>query len=74
MTKDDRIQKASFYDGAMKPIPARETQVTTKSGAACQQFCFDAAAFNDEMQLVLDVHPQVDDLQLPVDMENVDLP
>ena len=58
----------------MKPIAARDSPVTTKSGATCQQFYFDAAAFNSELQLVLDVHPQIDDIQVPVEMENVNLP
>jgi hypothetical protein len=74
VSKGDHIQKVSFVDGAMKPVPARETQVTTKSGVTCQQFYFDTAPINNELQLVLDVLPQMDDIQLPIDMENVDLP
>ncbi|HPM24991.1 MAG TPA: hypothetical protein PLP66_13875, partial [Phycisphaerae bacterium] len=48
--------------------------VTTRSGVQCQMYYFDAAAFNDEMQLVLEVHPQIEDVLDPVELENVNLP
>jgi hypothetical protein len=74
VSKGDHIQKVSFVDGAMKLVPARESQVTTKGGVVCQQFYFDASPINSELQIVLDVMPQIDDIQVPIDMENVDLP
>jgi len=73
-TKADHLQRATFHDGAMKPIPVRDTPVTTRSGVQCQMYYFDAAAFNDEMQLVLEVHPQIEDVLVPVELENVNLP
>lgn len=74
-TKGENVQGASFVDGTMKPIAAREMPVNKTSGARCQLYYFDnAAAFNDEMQLVLEVHPQIEDIQLPIDLKDVDLP
>jgi hypothetical protein len=73
-TKAAQVQKASFYDGAMRPIPARETPVTTKSGLAAVEYYFDAAPLTDETQLVLEVHPQVEDVQLPIMLDNLNLP
>jgi len=72
--KGEHIQRASFVDGAMKPIAARETTITTKAGDPCPMYYFEGTAFNDEMQLVLEVHPQVDDVRVPVELDNVNLP
>ena len=74
VSKGDHIQSATFYDGAMKRVPAPDNQALTKSGATCLLFTFDAAPINNEWQLVLEVHPQIDEIQLPVVLENVDLP
>ncbi len=73
-TGGEHVQRASFYDGAMRPIPARDSAMTTKSGAPCQMYYFDATPFNNEMQLVLEIHPQVDDVQVPIEINNLDLP
>jgi hypothetical protein len=74
VTKGDNIQRASFYDGAMRPIPARDSPALRKSGELCQLYYFDATPFNDEMQLVLEIHPQIDDVSLPIEMDDVELP
>ena len=73
-TKSENVQGATFADGAMRPVPARETQIAKKSGEPCQLYYFDPSVFNDEMQLVLEVHPKVEDIQLPVEMKDVELP
>jgi hypothetical protein len=70
----DRVQGVSFFDGWMRPMPARETSTTKTTGEGCQLYYFDAPTFNDEMQFVLEVHPQIEELQVPVDLKNVDLP
>lgn len=73
--KGENIQGASFVDGSMKPIPARDMTVTKTAGGTCQLYYFDnATAFNDEMQLVLEFHPQIEDIQLPVELKDVELP
>jgi len=74
VTNSEHVQRASFYDGTMRPIPSRDSPVSTKSGEQCQLYYFDAAPFNDEMQLVLEVLPQVDDVQVPFEMDNLALP
>jgi hypothetical protein len=72
--KGEHVQKASFCDGRMQPLMARDTWVTTTSGEPCQLYYFDAGALTDEMQLVLEVHPQIEDLSVPVELDDIDLP
>jgi hypothetical protein len=73
-TKADNVQSVSFFDGNMQPMRYRQTTVTTTAGEECQAFLFDGAAFNNEMQLVLEVHPVVQDVQLPIEADDVPLP
>jgi hypothetical protein len=74
VTNGEHVQKASFYDGHMRLVPTRESPTTTKSGAPCQLYYFDSSPLNDETQLVLEVLPQVDEVQVPVEMDGLKLP
>jgi hypothetical protein len=74
VAKGDLLQRASFNDGTMRPLPARDQAVTTKSGQPCQLYYFDATPFNDETQMVLEIHPQIDDVQLPIELDGLKLP
>ncbi len=70
----EHVQRASFYDGNMRLIPTRDSPVTTKSGEQAQLYYFDASPLNDEAQLVLELLPQVDEVQVPVEMDGLKLP
>jgi hypothetical protein len=73
-TKPDNVQSVAFFDGNMQPMRYRETHIATAAGEDCSAYMFDAPAFNDEMQLVLEVHPEVEDIQMPIEAANVPLP
>ncbi|MBK9128331.1 MAG: hypothetical protein IPM13_11120 [Phycisphaerales bacterium] len=74
VSKADNIQSFAFFDGSLSPIRHRENPVTTKSGASAMMYCFDGGQFTDETILVLEVHPQVEVLELPVVADHVALP
>ncbi len=73
-TKPDNVQSVAFFDGNMQPMRYRESHIATAAGEDCSAYMFDTAAFNDEMQLMLEVHPEVEDIQMPIEASNVPLP
>lgn len=73
-TKGDNIQKVSFFDGKLVQVPARETPMTTKSGEACVLQYFDATPYNEEVQAVFEIHPTVEEVNVPFEMDDVALP
>ncbi len=73
-TKGEHVKQAAFVDGWMRPISARDTPIETKAGEPCQLYYFDRGAFNDELQLVLDIHPTVEDIRVPVNLDGLELP
>lgn len=69
------VEGASFVDAWMKPLPYRERRLTTTDGRECRAYCFrDAENFNNELQLVLKVYPNVKDTQVSLEARNVELP
>ncbi len=74
-SKHEHVQAASFCDGWLRPLPTRDNWVKHKeTGQPCQAFFFEPNIFNDEMQVVFEIHPQIDDLTLPIDIQNFELP
>ncbi|MCK4340741.1 MAG: hypothetical protein KAY37_03345 [Phycisphaerae bacterium] len=73
-TKGEYVAGVTFFDGHMRQMPVRERQAITKSEDACTAYCFQKAEFDNEMQLVLEVYPELEDIQLPLEAENVKLP
>jgi hypothetical protein len=74
-TKREHVQNASFCDGWLRPLPTRDNWLKHKeTGEQCQAFFFEPNVFNDEMQIVFEVHPQIDDVTLPIDIKGFELP
>lgn len=73
-TKGEHVARASFHDGWMRPLGARDTWAAKKSGEQCHLYYFDTAGFNDDMQMVIELHPQIEDIQVPLELENLPLP
>lgn len=72
--KADNVQSVAFFDGQMQPVRHRENPATTKGGAEVTLYCLDGGAFTNETQLVFEVHPQVEIVDLPVSADNLPLP
>lgn len=72
--KGEHVARAGFYDGWLRPIGARDTWVAKKAGGQCQLYYFDTAGFNDDMQMVIEVHPKIEDLQVPLELKDFALP
>jgi hypothetical protein len=70
----EHVQRASFYDGNLRVIPTRDSPVMTKSGDQAQLYYFDASPLTDEVQLVLEILPLVDEVVLPVELDGLKLP
>jgi hypothetical protein len=70
----ERIQSVAFHDAYMKPIRHRERPVQTKQGVPVTAFALGNTELTDECQLVLEVFPQMEDLQLPIAIDNLELP
>lgn len=72
--KKDNIQSVAFYDGGMQPMRHRESPASTKAKEDATSYCLDGGSFTNETSLVLEVHPQVEVVNLPLEAENVELP
>lgn len=73
--KGDHVQKIEYFDGWNRPVASRDSWLTTEeTGTKVQMFYFDGSALTDELQLVLNVHPTIEDISIPVEFENLDLP
>jgi hypothetical protein len=74
VTKPENVKDAALYDGWMRQLPAGERKVPAADDKECVAYCFESTAALDEIQLVLNVHAKVEDVQLELNAENVPLP
>lgn len=70
----DHVQSITFFDGRLRPMPTQDRPMTTKLGETCTAYCFQRVTFDNEMQMVLDVFGAVQDIELPIEVNNIDLP
>lgn len=70
----ERVESVVWYDAWMQRMPYRERPLTTKSGEECTAYCFQATSFSNEMQLVIEAYPEIQDLQVPINLDNLALP
>lgn len=73
-TKKDNVKSTQFFDGSMRPIRPRESPVTLATGEAATGYVFDPATQMNDVQVVFDVYPVVDDLNLPIAIDDFQLP
>lgn len=73
-SRPEQVKSALFYDGWMRQLPARDTVVQTRDEQNATMFYFDVGQINNEIQLVFEVHPKVEEIRLPIDLTNVALP
>lgn len=75
LAKQDNVKSIRFFDGWMRPMQYRERPVQLKdSDERVMAYCFDTPMFNNEMQIVLDVHPNVEIVQAPLAETDIPLP
>jgi len=72
--KPNNIRQVAFSDGTMRPIRTRDSSTVTLADEPCTLYSLEDGAFTDETQLVLDVHPTIEDIQLPFEVQNLELP
>jgi len=72
--KPNNVRQVAFSDGTLRPIRARDSSTVTLADEPCTLYSLEDGAFTDETQLVLDVHPTIEDIQLPLKVENLELP
>ncbi|MBK9120173.1 MAG: hypothetical protein IPM18_11315 [Phycisphaerales bacterium] len=73
-SRPEQVKSALFYDGWMRQLPARDTVVQTRDEQNATMFYFDVGQINNEIQLVFEVHPKVEEIRLPIDLTSVALP
>ncbi len=73
-SKGDHVQRVSFVDGWMRQVPARDIWATKIEGGLCQAYFFDTGMFNDDMQMVLEVFPTIEVIEVPLELSDVPLP
>jgi hypothetical protein len=73
-TKGEHLQRITFVDGWMRPVRFRDLPVSTKSGEQCIAYRLDPGALNDDMQMVLSIHPNIEDIRLPFEIDDLELP
>lgn len=74
LKKGEHVNAVKFYDGWMRQQATRDTWVKTKEGEQVHMHYFDARGFNDELQAVFEIHPEVEDMNLQIEMNEVALP
>ncbi len=63
-----------FYNGTMTPVMAHPSWVM-RGEVPVELYHFESPnQVTDELQLVLEVHPKVDDVTLQVKIDNLELP
>jgi hypothetical protein len=72
--KAEYVKSRKFVDASMKQIRAREQQSSTDAGEPATVCLFEPGQLNDEIQLVLDVYSKVEEVNLPVQIDNFELP
>lgn len=73
-TKGEHLQRITFVDGWMRSIRFRDLPVSTKSGEQCIAYGFEVPAVDDDMQMVLSIHPNIEDIRLPFEIDDLELP
>jgi hypothetical protein len=74
VTMPDNVREVNFYDGWMKQIQSRAAPMTSEDGKECQAFYMDPAAMTDHLQMVLEVHPKVEEVRVEYEATDVELP
>ncbi len=69
-----KVQSATFVDGWMRPVQSRESKAKTTGGEDCVVHTLDPQAINDDLQLVLEIHPEVEELLVKFEESDVTLP
>ncbi len=72
--KGEHIRTVKFFDPWMRPLRHRERPMTTTDGKECMAYYFRPGEINDDMQVVFEVHPKIEDVRLPLEVEDVALP
>lgn len=70
----EHVRSLGFYNGWMSVIRHRERPLKTKDGQAVVGCGLIGAELNGDSQLVIDVYPRVDDIQLPIEIDELKLP
>ncbi len=73
-SRREQVKSMAFFDGSMKAVRHRESEATTKDGQKAALLQIAAGALTDETQLVLEVYPKLEDVTLPVELKDVELP
>ncbi len=73
-TKPENVRNIAFHDAWMKPMRTREMPVTLKDGSSATVYGIMGGEFNADTQMVVQVFQSVEDLQVPLDLKDIDLP
>lgn len=72
--KEANIRELEFVDGWMRPVRAPQRKLETRDGAECQVYTIDPSSLNNELQIVLEVHPDVKEIQVDFEADDLELP
>lgn len=73
-TKKENVRDVAFYDAWMKPLRSRERPLRTQAGKEFMGYALIGRDIGDDFQLVLQVFPQVEDVRIPIELNDVPLP
>jgi hypothetical protein len=73
-SKPEQIKAVQFYNGWMQRLPYRERRLVDRNGAECKAYCFQSEVINDELQLVLEVYPEIEEISVRLNETDVELP
>jgi hypothetical protein len=72
--KPDNVNTAVLYDAWMKRMRYREQPNQTKKGERVHGFAFAPPGLTDQDQLVFEVFPTLEEVHLPIVVDNLELP
>jgi hypothetical protein len=70
----EQVDSLKFYDGWMKELRARERPVQLKDGGTAFAYVLETATLDNEMQVVFNIWPEIEDIRIPLDQQDVPLP
>lgn len=74
VARPELVRSVALFDAWMKPLRTREAPATTRDGKPCTLFTILGGELNADAQLVVQVFPAVEDVKVPVELDDVPLP
>lgn len=70
----NRVRGVAFHDAWMKKLTARDKLLKTNDGEDCVSYQVSRGWINEDAQMVLEIYPEIEETQIPIEFSDVPLP